>query len=99
MRARREGSIDIASGNHGPFEQVLVLGVDARCAGREGISIPARSLPKIKTMVQDFAIAFCVLPITAQLKWLQIATLWCAVALTIYTGWQYYADGKRASTT
>ncbi len=68
-------------------------------AGREGISIPARSLPKIKTMVQDFAIAFCVLPITAQLKWLQIATLWCAVALTIYTGWQYYADGKRASTT
>ena len=63
-------------------------------AGREGVSIPARSLPKIKTMIQDFAIAFCVLPPTAHLKWLQVATLWVAVVLTLYTGWQYYVDGK-----
>jgi phosphatidylglycerophosphate synthase len=63
---------------------------------RKGISIPARQLPKIKTMVQDLAIAFCVLPPTANLLWLQRATLWAAVALTLYTGWQYYADGREA---
>jgi len=65
-------------------------------ASQEGISIPARKLPKIKTMTQDFAIAFCVMPPTASLKWLQSATLWVAVALTLVTGWQYYNDGKRA---
>lgn len=63
-------------------------------ASRSGVSIPARSLPKIKTMVQDFAIAFCVMPITAKLHVLQSVTIWLAVALTIYTGWQYYADGR-----
>ena len=62
-------------------------------ASRDGISIPARQLPKIKTMVQDFAIAFCVIPVTASLKWLQVATIWTAVVLTIYTGFQYYWDG------
>ena len=64
---------------------------------KDGISIPARQSGKIKTMVQDLSIAFCVLPPTASLKWLQEATLWLAVALTLFTGWQYYADGKRAS--
>ena len=67
--------------------------------GKDGVSIPARQSGKIKTMVQDLAIAFCVLPPTASLKWLQIATLWLAVALTLFTGWQYYADGKRASAS
>ncbi len=63
---------------------------------RDGVSIPARKLPKIKTMVQDLAIAFCVLPWTAHQHWLQVATIWIAVALTLYTGWQYYYDGSRA---
>jgi CDP-diacylglycerol--glycerol-3-phosphate 3-phosphatidyltransferase len=66
-------------------------------ASRSGVSIPARQLPKIKTLVQDCAIGFCVLPITEHLKWLQVTTLWAAVALTLYTGWQYYADGKAAA--
>ena len=66
-------------------------------ASRVGLSIPARSLPKIKTLVQDFAIALCVLPPTSHLYWLQSVTLWVAVALTLYTGWQYYDDGKRAA--
>lgn len=65
-------------------------------ASKAGISIPARKAAKYKTMVQDFAIAFCVMPPTANLKWLQIATLWLAVVLTLYTGWQYYVDGKAA---
>lgn len=65
-------------------------------AGLQGVSIPARKLPKYKTMAQDFAIGFCVLPPTASLSWLQEATLWLAVVLTVYTGWQYFVDGRRA---
>ncbi len=68
-------------------------------ASKSGVSIPARGLPKIKTFVQDFAIAFCVLPPTANLHWLQVGTLWLAVVLTLYTGWQYYSDGRRAVAT
>jgi len=63
---------------------------------KSGVSIPARSLPKLKTLVQDFAIAFCVFPPTRQVTDLQEATLWCAVLLTVVTGVQYYLDGRRA---
>lgn len=65
-------------------------------ASRQGISIPARTLPKFKTMIQDFAIAFVVCPWTAHTHWLQVATLWFAVALTLFTGVQYYVDGRKA---
>ncbi len=63
---------------------------------QRGISIPAGALPKIKTMVQDLAIAFCVIPWTTSLHWLAVGTLWCAVVLTVITGWQYYRGGQRA---
>lgn len=66
--------------------------------GKKGVSIPARSLPKIKTMVQDLAIAFCVLPVTTHLHWLRTTTIWAAVALTLVTGWQYFSDGRAAET-
>lgn len=65
-------------------------------AGRGGISIPARSLPKLKTLVQDFAIGFYLLPITKHQHDLQLATLWAAVLLTLVTGLQYLIDGRRA---
>lgn len=61
---------------------------------KKGISIPARPTAKVKTLLQDFAIALIVLPPTASLVWLQVATLWAAVALTLWTGWEYYRDGK-----
>jgi CDP-diacylglycerol---glycerol-3-phosphate 3-phosphatidyltransferase len=66
-------------------------------AAKRGISIPASRLAKWKTFTQDWAIAFCVLPITAHHAWLGEATIWIAVAMTLYTGWKYYADGKRAT--
>ena len=65
-------------------------------ASRKGVSIPATKLAKYKTMMQDFAIAFCVTPFTWKLHWLAVASLWIAVALTLVTGWQYYRDGKGA---
>ncbi|MGD0055200.1 MAG: CDP-alcohol phosphatidyltransferase family protein [Acidimicrobiales bacterium] len=66
-------------------------------AAKRGISIPASRLAKWKTFTQDWAIAFCVLPITAHHVWLGVTTIWIAVAMTLYTGWKYYADGKRAT--
>jgi CDP-diacylglycerol--glycerol-3-phosphate 3-phosphatidyltransferase len=65
-------------------------------ASKRGVSIPARKTAKIKTLFQDLAIAVVVLPPTANLGWLQVAILWVAVILTIWTGVEYYVDGKRA---
>jgi len=64
-------------------------------ASKKGISIPASKLAKWKTFVQDWAIAFCVLPFTAHHAWIGVATIWVAAVMTVYTGWLYYADGKR----
>ncbi len=64
-------------------------------AARRGISIPASKLAKWKTFIQDWAIAFCVLPVTAPYPIIGEVTIWVASAMTIYTGWQYYVDGRR----
>lgn len=65
-------------------------------AAKRGISIPARKSAKIKTLVQDLAIAVVVLPPTATMKWLQVTLIWLAAFLTVYTGVEYYRDGKQA---
>jgi CDP-diacylglycerol--glycerol-3-phosphate 3-phosphatidyltransferase len=64
-------------------------------AARRGISIPASQIAKWKTFVQDWAIAFCVLPFCAHHRWLGEVTIWIAAAMTVYTGWRYYVDGKK----
>jgi CDP-diacylglycerol--glycerol-3-phosphate 3-phosphatidyltransferase len=65
-------------------------------ASSRGLSIPARSSAKLKTFVQDFAIAWCVLPPTAHLHGLQLATIWLAAAITVFTGYEYWRDGRHA---
>ena len=64
-------------------------------AAKRGVSIPASKIAKWKTFVQDWAIAFCVIPLTAHHQWLGVATIWVAAVMTVYTGWRYYLDGKR----
>jgi CDP-diacylglycerol--glycerol-3-phosphate 3-phosphatidyltransferase len=66
-------------------------------ASKRGISIPASRLAKWKTFVQDWAIALCVLPLTAHHTWIGVTTIWIAVAMTLYTGWKYYVDGKEVA--
>ena len=66
-------------------------------ASKKGISIPASQIAKWKTFVQDLAIALCVLPFTAHHTWLAFITIWIATLMTVYTGWKYYVDGKKAS--
>ena len=64
-------------------------------AARKGISIPASRLAKWKTFVQDWAIAFCVIPLVAHHTWLGVGTIWLAAIMTLYTGGRYYVDGKK----
>jgi CDP-diacylglycerol--glycerol-3-phosphate 3-phosphatidyltransferase len=64
--------------------------------GRRGVSIPARNTAKLKTFVQDLAIGVCIIPPLAGQHDLQIAMVWFACALTLYTGAEYLLDGRRA---
>lgn len=67
--------------------------------GRQGIAIPARYAAKVKTVVQEVAIGFALLPITADdATWVATTVLWIAVALTLYTGILYVTDGKKAQS-
>jgi CDP-diacylglycerol--glycerol-3-phosphate 3-phosphatidyltransferase len=67
--------------------------------GRRGISVPARTLAKVKTIVQDVAVGFALLP-TAGTRHPGMATgwLWAAVGLTAWTAGQYLLDGRKAAS-
>ena len=64
--------------------------------GRRGVSIPARSAAKVKTLVQDLAVGACIIPPLAHNHGLQLTMIWLACALTLYTGVEYVIDGRRA---
>jgi CDP-diacylglycerol---glycerol-3-phosphate 3-phosphatidyltransferase len=65
--------------------------------GRQGLSIPARTWAKVKTVVQDVAVGFALLPLTAGRHWVADVWLWAAVALALVTGAQYLLDGRKAA--
>ena len=65
-------------------------------AGRQGISVPARPLAKLKTLAQDLAIAGAFFPPIGQNhRGVVTVVLWVAVALTLVTGFEYLLDARR----
>lgn len=66
---------------------------------RRGLAIPARTSAKIKTLVQGIALLLAALPLLKDQRGVIVAALWIAVALTLYTGWQYLRDGAKGATT
>jgi CDP-diacylglycerol--glycerol-3-phosphate 3-phosphatidyltransferase len=65
--------------------------------GRRGIAVPARYAAKVKTVVQEVAIGFALLPLAMEHgPWIASTVWWVAVALTVYTGISYVTDGARA---
>lgn len=90
----------------GTFWWVPVLVITVREIGisgfrswyaRRGIAVPARYAAKVKTVVQEVAIALALLPIVAdRAEWLHVSVLWAAVVLTIGTGVSYVTDGARS---
>jgi CDP-diacylglycerol---glycerol-3-phosphate 3-phosphatidyltransferase len=98
--------ITLAAQSHLPWLPVLLItareiGMQAyrSWVGRRGVSIPARNTAKLKTFVQDLAIGVCIIPPLAHQHDLQIAMVWFACALTLYTGAEYLFDGRRALHT
>jgi CDP-diacylglycerol--glycerol-3-phosphate 3-phosphatidyltransferase len=68
--------------------------------GKKGLAVPATSLAKAKTVTQEVAVGFGLLPVTAtDATWVATATLWAAVVLTVVTGLQYVVAGSRFATT
>ncbi len=65
--------------------------------GRRGVTIPARWWAKVKTVVQQVAVAFALLPVATDTPVLAEATLWAAVALSLVTGAQYLLDARRVA--
>lgn len=65
--------------------------------GRRGISVPASGLAKLKTLAQDCAVGFSVLPLLAP-HHLVVARsfLWIAVVLSLWTGAQYLTAYRTA---
>ena len=73
--------------------ELLVSAVRTRWA-REGLSLPARLLAKYKTLLQGVALIVAALPPLEERDWAPSLAIWLAVALTLYTGWRYWADGR-----
>ncbi|MGQ0519627.1 MAG: CDP-diacylglycerol--glycerol-3-phosphate 3-phosphatidyltransferase [Actinomycetota bacterium] len=65
--------------------------------GRRGVTIPARWWAKVKTVVQQVAVAFALFPVATDTPVLAEATLWAAVALSLVTGAQYLLDARRVA--
>ncbi|HUR18058.1 MAG TPA: CDP-diacylglycerol--glycerol-3-phosphate 3-phosphatidyltransferase [Acidimicrobiales bacterium] len=63
--------------------------------GKRGISIPARWWAKVKTVVQQVAVALVLLPATSGHPSAAVTALWAAAALTLFTGCQYLLDAQR----
>ncbi|HUP85558.1 MAG TPA: CDP-alcohol phosphatidyltransferase family protein [Acidimicrobiales bacterium] len=65
--------------------------------GKRGVSVPARYWAKVKTVVQEVAIGFALLPPTSKIGWLPKGVLWLGVVLAVVTGAQYLLDGRKAA--
>jgi CDP-diacylglycerol--glycerol-3-phosphate 3-phosphatidyltransferase len=75
----------------------IAMSIYRSVVGRHGISIPARNSAKLKTLLQDIAIGMCLAPSLADHHGILAAGIWVATALTVFTGVQYFVDGRRAA--
>jgi CDP-diacylglycerol--glycerol-3-phosphate 3-phosphatidyltransferase len=58
--------------------------------GAKGVSVPASKIAKWKTITQQLAVGFAILPLTAlDAKWLWNGLLWVSVVLALISGAQY----------
>ncbi len=74
----------------------VAMSIYRSVVGRHGVSIPARTTAKVKTLLQDVAIGLCLAPPLATHQGVLSAAIWVATAMTVFTGGQYYLDGRRA---
>jgi CDP-diacylglycerol---glycerol-3-phosphate 3-phosphatidyltransferase len=75
----------------------VTMSVYRSVVGRRGVSIPARNSAKLKTLFQDVAIGLCLAPPLATHQAVLSTAIWVATALTVFTGGQYFLDGRRTA--
>lgn len=75
----------------------VAMSVYRSVVGRQGVSIPARTTAKFKTLLQDLAIGLCLAPPLATHQAVLSTAIWVATAMTLFTGAQYLLDGRRAA--
>jgi CDP-diacylglycerol--glycerol-3-phosphate 3-phosphatidyltransferase len=74
----------------------VAMSVYRAVAGRSGVSIPASRSAKLKTVVQDIAVALAIWPgIGDEHLGVARAALWVAVGFTLYSGAEYLKDARR----
>jgi len=95
----------VANETFGWFPVALIagreLGIQAYRSywGKRGLAIPATTLAKAKTVSQEIAVGFALVPVVEGSMWLPRALLWFAVLLTLASGLQYLQAGGRLTTT
>ena len=68
----------------------FVISMYRTVVGSRGVSVPATRMAKHKTLAQQLAVGFAVLPLTAvDATWLWKTLLWVAVVLAVVSGWTY----------
>ncbi len=77
----------------------IAMSVYRAVVGRHGVSVPARSSAKVKTLAQDIAVGLCLAPPLVTYASVHSAGIWVATVLTVVTGAQYYLDGRRLAAT
>jgi CDP-diacylglycerol--glycerol-3-phosphate 3-phosphatidyltransferase len=77
----------------------VVISVFRSYWGRRGLAVPATQWAKVKTVVQEVAVGFALLPLTTDHHWVANAVLWAAALLTVTTGVHYLHAGSRATRT
>lgn len=74
----------------------VAMSVFRAYAARRGISIPARQTAKLKTLLQDIVVGLALMPPIGEHHVSVVRDLlWVAVAITLYTGFEYLHDGRR----
>jgi CDP-diacylglycerol---glycerol-3-phosphate 3-phosphatidyltransferase len=75
----------------------FVISMYRTVVGSRGVSIPASRLAKRKTLAQQLAVGFALLPLTAvDATWLSTGFLWLAVVLAVVSGIQYLWPARAA---
>ena len=74
----------------------ILISVYRVVVGARGVSVPASTLAKWKTLFQQLAVGFAIAPLTtSDATWLWLFFLWTSVALTLVTGAQYAWHARR----
>jgi CDP-diacylglycerol--glycerol-3-phosphate 3-phosphatidyltransferase len=74
----------------------VIISVYRVLVGAKGVSVPASKMGKLKTVSQQLAVAFALIPLTAlDATWLWQSFLWLSVALAVVSGAQYLWLARR----